>query len=177
MALLLQQVDMEERFCSKVKELGCTCITISHRPALVAFHDLVLALDGEGGWSIHEGATGNFTEEPPILEEGGPTGRGNGATDSAGQGTARKTRGKDAAAVLQGMRVNYMLLMMHHCKHTYKALLSRTNIVLCTNTCLPRQENQRLEDHKGSSNSSACCRRSFCGACLNQVCINHLSKA
>ena len=45
---------MEERFCSKVKELGCTCITISHRPALVAFHDLVLALDGEGGWSIHE---------------------------------------------------------------------------------------------------------------------------
>lgn len=48
------QVDMEERFCSKVKELGCTCITISHRPALVAFHDLVLALDGEGGWSIHE---------------------------------------------------------------------------------------------------------------------------
>ena len=54
---------MEERFCSKVKELGCTCITISHRPALVAFHDLVLALDGEGGWSIHEGATGSFTEE------------------------------------------------------------------------------------------------------------------
>ena len=48
------QVDMEERFCSKVKELGCTCVTISHRPALVAFHDLVLALDGEGGWSIHE---------------------------------------------------------------------------------------------------------------------------
>lgn len=45
---------MEERFCSKVKELGCTCVTISHRPALVAFHDLVLALDGEGGWSIHE---------------------------------------------------------------------------------------------------------------------------
>ena len=29
-----------------VKELGCTCITISHRPALMAFHDLVLALDG-----------------------------------------------------------------------------------------------------------------------------------
>ena len=28
-------VDMEERFCSRVKALGCTCITISHRPALV----------------------------------------------------------------------------------------------------------------------------------------------
>ena len=53
-ACCMVQVDMEERFCSKVKELGCTCITISHRPALVAFHDLVLALDGEGGWSIHQ---------------------------------------------------------------------------------------------------------------------------
>ena len=47
---------MEERFCSRVKQMGCTCITISHRPALVAFHDLVLALDGEGGWTIRRGA-------------------------------------------------------------------------------------------------------------------------
>ena len=39
-----------------VKGMGCTCVTISHRPALVAFHDLVLALDGEGGWSLHKGA-------------------------------------------------------------------------------------------------------------------------
>ncbi|KAL3156583.1 hypothetical protein ABBQ38_000874 [Trebouxia sp. C0009 RCD-2024] len=94
-------VDMEERFCSKVKELGCTCITISHRPALVAFHDLVLALDGEGGWSIHEGATGSFTEET-IPEDGVP---GNGGMQrSGGGGTADKARTKDAAAVLQGMR-------------------------------------------------------------------------
>ena len=35
--------------------MGCTCVTISHRPALVAFHDLVLALDGEGGWTVHKG--------------------------------------------------------------------------------------------------------------------------
>ena len=34
------------RFCEMVKAMGCTCITISHRPALMAFHDLVLALDG-----------------------------------------------------------------------------------------------------------------------------------
>ena len=47
---------MEERFCERVKGMGCTCVTISHRPALVAFHDLVLALDGEGGWSLHRGA-------------------------------------------------------------------------------------------------------------------------
>lgn len=94
---------MEERFCSKVKELGCTCITISHRPALVAFHDLVLALDGEGGWSIHEGATGSFTEEA-ISEDG--VANGNGAMQrSGGQGSADKARTKDAAAVLQGMRV------------------------------------------------------------------------
>ncbi|KMT09515.1 hypothetical protein BVRB_6g129810 [Beta vulgaris subsp. vulgaris] len=45
--------DMEERFCAKVRAMGTSCITISHRPALVAFHDVVLSLDGEGGWSIH----------------------------------------------------------------------------------------------------------------------------
>lgn len=40
--------------------LGCTCITISHRPALMAFHDMVLNLDGLGGWNVrrntHHGA-------------------------------------------------------------------------------------------------------------------------
>lgn len=45
--------DMEERFCAKVRAMGTSCITISHRPALVAFHDVVLSLDGEGGWSVH----------------------------------------------------------------------------------------------------------------------------
>lgn len=45
--------DMEERFCAKVHAMGTSCITISHRPALVAFHDVVLSLDGEGGWSVH----------------------------------------------------------------------------------------------------------------------------
>mmetsp|Transcript_38388 Transcript_38388/g.91038 ORF Transcript_38388/g.91038 Transcript_38388/m.91038 type:complete len:1229 (+) Transcript_38388:203-3889(+) len=48
-------VEMEERFCRAVAELGCTCVTISHRPALVAFHDMVLSLDGEGGWSVLPG--------------------------------------------------------------------------------------------------------------------------
>ncbi|XP_010277351.1 PREDICTED: ABC transporter D family member 1 [Nelumbo nucifera] len=45
--------DMEERFCAKVRAMGTSCITISHRPALVAFHDMVLSLDGEGGWKVH----------------------------------------------------------------------------------------------------------------------------
>lgn len=40
--------DMEERFAAKVRAMGTSCITISHRPALVAFHDVVLSLDGEG---------------------------------------------------------------------------------------------------------------------------------
>ncbi|XP_043813595.1 ABC transporter D family member 1 isoform X2 [Manihot esculenta] len=44
--------DMEERFCAKVRAMGTSCITISHRPALVAFHDVVLSLDGEGGWQV-----------------------------------------------------------------------------------------------------------------------------
>ena len=43
-------IDMEERFCAKVRAMGTSCITISHRPALIAFHDVVLSLDGEGGW-------------------------------------------------------------------------------------------------------------------------------
>ena len=60
---VILKVDMEERFCQKVKQLGCTCVTISHRPALMAFHDIVLALDGEGGWSLHRGARGLSSEE------------------------------------------------------------------------------------------------------------------
>ena len=71
---------MEERFCQKVKQLGCTCVTISHRPALMAFHDIVLALDGEGGWSLHRGARGLASEEhPPELTPGAYTCRNLGA--------------------------------------------------------------------------------------------------
>ena len=55
---------MEDRFCAMLREMGCTCVTISHRPAMVAFHDLVLALDGEGGWTMHKGA--RRTEESNL---------------------------------------------------------------------------------------------------------------
>ncbi|KAL2332768.1 hypothetical protein Fmac_013981 [Flemingia macrophylla] len=54
--------DMEERFCAKVRAMGTSCITISHCPALVAFHDVVLSLDGEGGWSVHYIREGSSTE-------------------------------------------------------------------------------------------------------------------
>ncbi|GFP84827.1 ABC transporter d family member 1 [Phtheirospermum japonicum] len=56
--------DMEERFCAKVRAMGTSCITISHRPALVAFHDMVLSLDGEGGWSVHY----KETDSPALTE-------------------------------------------------------------------------------------------------------------
>ncbi|XP_041002944.1 ABC transporter D family member 1 isoform X2 [Juglans microcarpa x Juglans regia] len=56
--------DMEERFCAKVRAMGTSCITISHRPALVAFHDVVLSLDGEGGWSVHY-----KREDSPVVSQ------------------------------------------------------------------------------------------------------------
>ncbi|KAL6624578.1 hypothetical protein ACP70R_031899 [Stipagrostis hirtigluma subsp. patula] len=56
--------DMEERFCKKVRAMGTSCITISHRPALVAFHDIVLSLDGEGGWDVQHRRDGtSFSTE------------------------------------------------------------------------------------------------------------------
>ncbi|PSR88086.1 ABC transporter D family member 1 like [Actinidia chinensis var. chinensis] len=57
--------DMEERFCAKVRAMGTSCITISHRPALVAFHDVVLSLDGEGGWRVY------YKREDSVLSEAG----------------------------------------------------------------------------------------------------------
>ena len=43
---------MEERLYSMCAELGITCITISHRPALQQFHDLKLELDGRGSYTL-----------------------------------------------------------------------------------------------------------------------------
>ncbi|GAB4822712.1 hypothetical protein N2152v2_009758 [Parachlorella kessleri] len=83
-------VDMEERFCEMVKDMGCTCITISHRPALMAFHDLVLNLDGEGGWAIHPGHRSAAKALTALAAEDGPL-------------AGAKVRGSEAAAVLQGM--------------------------------------------------------------------------
>ncbi len=60
-------VEMEERFCDLLRQMQCTCITISHRPALMAFHDIVLALDGEGGWSLHQGQRLQGSPEAEVL--------------------------------------------------------------------------------------------------------------
>ena len=90
--------DMEARFCAAVRNLGCSCVTISHRPALVAFHDLVLALDGEGGWSVHEG----------MRRRQGGGGSGGVLTSGGGLGgdgdeAKEKRRGDDAGACFEGM--------------------------------------------------------------------------
>uniref|UniRef100_A0A0E0N824 ABC transporter domain-containing protein n=1 Tax=Oryza rufipogon TaxID=4529 RepID=A0A0E0N824_ORYRU len=60
--------DMEERFCKRVQAMGTSCITISHRPALVAFHDIVLSLDGEGGWTVQENRNGSFISAEPEFD-------------------------------------------------------------------------------------------------------------
>ena len=113
-------VDMEERFCELVKDIGCTCITISHRPALMAFHDIVLNLDGEGGWSLHPGHRSlEAKQEAAALQAAALSGDFSAAAfsvpapprpaPSAGQGggaapaVGGKVRSSDAAAVLKGM--------------------------------------------------------------------------
>ncbi|KAJ0039996.1 hypothetical protein Pint_26589 [Pistacia integerrima] len=58
--------DMEERFCAKVRAMGTSCITISHRPALVAFHDVVLSLDGEGEWRVHYRRL-EYKDDTPVI--------------------------------------------------------------------------------------------------------------
>jgi hypothetical protein len=54
--------------------MGTSCVTISHRPAMVAFHDIVLALDGEGGWSVHNKKEGfSRSSSTASLTGGGGT--------------------------------------------------------------------------------------------------------
>ncbi|KAM0940004.1 putative ABC-type fatty-acyl-CoA transporter [Dioscorea sansibarensis] len=67
--------DMEERFCARVRAMGTSCITISHRPALVAFHDIVLSLDGEGRWSVQYKKDDDSTEVSQNLLDSSGTDR------------------------------------------------------------------------------------------------------
>lgn len=110
-------VEMEERFCQMVQDLGCTCVTISHRPALMAFHDVVLNLDGEGGWSLHEGhralaaktdgsggadAVGVGGSAPAATSYAAAVGGTSNSTNS-GADVGKKVRSAEVQAVLQGM--------------------------------------------------------------------------
>ena len=80
--------DMEQRFCDIVQAMGCTCITISHRPALAAFHDVVLHLDGEGGWTLKD--LSKIKQEAPLPVLTPPS-------------AASSQRGIDSDIVLHGM--------------------------------------------------------------------------
>eukprot|EP00043_Microstomoeca_roanoka_P015266 m.152682 g.152682 ORF g.152682 m.152682 type:complete len:1240 (-) comp16218_c0_seq1:132-3851(-) len=59
---------MERRLYRLCAERKITCITISHRPALTAFHDLKLELDGNGSYSVERLEDGrvSFTEEEML---------------------------------------------------------------------------------------------------------------
>lgn len=46
----------------RLRDTGATMISIAHRAALVAFHDRVLQLDGEGGWRIVPAAEFSFDD-------------------------------------------------------------------------------------------------------------------
>lgn len=45
-------LQMEERLFLTCRRMGITLITISHRPALQEYHNRMLVLDGNGGWSL-----------------------------------------------------------------------------------------------------------------------------
>jgi ATP-binding cassette subfamily D (ALD) long-chain fatty acid import protein len=67
--------DVEGLMYARAKELGITLITISHRPSLFKYHDLLLRLQGEDGkWEMErinseQGETKGFLEEIKDLEE------------------------------------------------------------------------------------------------------------
>lgn len=92
--------------------------TASHRPALMAFHDIVLSLDGEGGWSLHQGHRSGEAKAAAAAQlaaagQGAkpdarfalplpprPAADAFASTEAAG---AAKVRGSEADAVLAGM--------------------------------------------------------------------------
>jgi ATP-binding cassette subfamily D (ALD) protein 3 len=47
-------IDAEGAIYQYFKEVGITLITVSHREALMKYHNHVLKLDGEGGWNFYE---------------------------------------------------------------------------------------------------------------------------
>eukprot|EP00808_Paulinella_micropora_P006840 g641.t1 len=47
-------LQMEARLFTTCRRMGITLITISHRPALQEYHNRMLILDGNGGWSLED---------------------------------------------------------------------------------------------------------------------------
>ncbi|PWN37904.1 uncharacterized protein FA14DRAFT_159728 [Meira miltonrushii] len=67
--------DVEGLMYARAKEMGITLITISHRPSLFKYHDVLLRLHGEAGkWEIErlttqDGQAKSFNDEIKDLEE------------------------------------------------------------------------------------------------------------
>ena len=47
-------LDVEANLYNKAKSLNITLFTVSHRSSLFKFHDYMLKLDGQGGWSFEK---------------------------------------------------------------------------------------------------------------------------
>ena len=47
-------VDVEGSMYAHAKDVGISLITVSHRPSLFKYHNFLLKLDGEGGWTYSE---------------------------------------------------------------------------------------------------------------------------
>jgi ABC-type uncharacterized transport system fused permease/ATPase subunit len=63
---------MEKRLFITCRRMGITLITISHRPALQEYHNRMLVLDGNGGFSL-QGIDSAASEETRALEIAGKT--------------------------------------------------------------------------------------------------------
>eukprot|EP00941_MAST-03F_sp_MAST-3F-sp1_P006281 g6281.t1 len=78
---------MERRLYETCEKRNITCITISHRPALAQFHDVVLNIlkDGKGGWTWTETKRGEVADTGAAAVGGYQAGYGK---DSRNKGNA-----------------------------------------------------------------------------------------
>eukprot|EP00457_Paulinella_chromatophora_P000498 gb/GEZN01000498.1/.p1 GENE.gb/GEZN01000498.1/~~gb/GEZN01000498.1/.p1 ORF type:complete len:1324 (+),score=253.94 gb/GEZN01000498.1/:41-4012(+) len=62
-------LNMETRLFTTCRRMGITLITISHRPALQEYHNRMLVLDGNGGWSLVDlpGSAGVASFRPAAM--------------------------------------------------------------------------------------------------------------
>ena len=51
--------DTEEYLYRSLMDLGTTVISVTHHPNLIEFHDTVVRLNGQGGYTIQEEGTSN----------------------------------------------------------------------------------------------------------------------
>ena len=77
---------MERKLYDMCQERGITCITISHRPALIAYHDLKLELDGKGGYTVEDITHSGTSSRNAITPSASQVALADAAADSNGAG-------------------------------------------------------------------------------------------